>query len=58
MFKRRFKRKDPLLDKLIAYILIVGGALLVLIYIPIWAWMALFGVFLVGLGILILLGWR
>lgn len=53
---RYFKKKNPFLDKIIGAILIGGGILLVLIYIPIWAWMSLFGLFLVGLGFLILLG--
>lgn len=58
MMDRYFKRKTPFWDKLIAIILIVGGALLILTYIPIWAWVALFGLFLIGLGVMLLLGRR
>ena len=46
------------MDTLIGIILIGGGTLLIFIYIPVWAWMALFGMFLVGLGILIVMGRR
>lgn len=56
--RSRCPKKNSPLDTLIGIILIGGGALLILIYIPIWAWMVLFGMFLVGLGILIVMGRR
>ena len=58
MMNRYFKRKAPFWDRLISIVLIAGGVLLILIYIPIWAWMVLFGLFLIGLGVLILMGRR
>ncbi|MFY9177561.1 MAG: hypothetical protein WBI74_03715 [Caldicoprobacterales bacterium] len=54
----RCPKKNSFVDTLIGIILIGGGAILILIYIPIWAWMALFGVFLIALGILIVMGRR
>ena len=53
MMNRYFKRKAPFWDRLISIVLIAGGVLLILIYIPIWAWMVLFGLFLIGLGVLL-----
>lgn len=60
MIKRRSRcpKRNSYIDTLIGIILIGGGVLLILIYIPIWAWMVLFGMFLVGLGILIVMGRR
>jgi hypothetical protein len=58
MVNRFFKRKTPFWDRVIAVVLISGGVLLILIYIPIWAWMVLFGLFLIGLGVLLLMGRR
>jgi len=58
MMNRYFKRKAPFWDRLISIVLIAGGVLLILIYIPIWAWMVLFGLFLIGLGVLLLMGRR
>lgn len=58
MFRQYFRKKKNFAEKIVGAILMIGGIFLVLIYIPIWAWVAIFGLFLVVLGFVILSGWR
>lgn len=43
---------------IIPYILIVGGTILIISLLPVWMWIVLIGLLLIGCGIYILNCWR
>jgi len=57
MFNRYFRRKKSLVEKIVGLALVVGGVVLILVYTPLWLWIAILGLGLIVLGWFIGCGW-
>lgn len=61
MYRRRRQFKHYLhciKHSIIPYILIVGGTILIISLLPVWIWIVVIGLLLIGCGIYILNSWR
>ncbi|MBQ9196376.1 MAG: hypothetical protein IJ157_03950 [Clostridia bacterium] len=54
VYKAKYPTKGSVLARLVGILLIAAGVLLIVLCVPMWAWMALIGTALIFLGVLLL----
>jgi len=58
MINKYFHKRKSQVEKIVGLALVVVGVILILIYTPLWLWMAILGLVLIATGWFIGCGWR